>query len=70
MTDIKLKPLSNRECKVIAFLAEGYSTKQIGDKLNWSEHSVEAALLQMRNKLEVKHPFELISWAYMSGVLK
>ncbi|MFD2512347.1 helix-turn-helix transcriptional regulator [Pontibacter locisalis] len=67
--DRNLKPFTSKECKIIAFLAEGYTYKQIGDKLKWSEHTVEDTLLQMRQKLEVKHPFELISWAYMTGIL-
>jgi DNA-binding NarL/FixJ family response regulator len=64
-----LKPFTTKECKIIAFLAEGYTCEQIGEALNWSEQSVEDILSQMRQKLEVKHSYELISWAYMTGIL-
>ncbi|WP_439882537.1 response regulator transcription factor [Pontibacter sp. MBLB2868] len=65
----KLRPLSNTECKVIALLAEGYNYQQIGKKFKWSEQTVEVTLHQMKQKLELEHSYELISWAYRHGIL-
>lgn len=62
--------ISSREYKVIALLADGCTYEQIGAKLNWSEDKVSYVVMTLLNKLCAHHPFELISWAYLKGILK
>lgn len=55
---------------MIACLADGNTYKQIGDKFNLSEADVEKYLLKMMRQKGFNHSFQLISWAYLDGVLK
>lgn len=66
----KIKILSRRECSMIAFLADGYTEKQIGDKFGLSEVAVQEYLVKMMRKKGFDHSYQLISWAYLDGVLK
>ncbi|GHA80720.1 response regulator transcription factor [Pontibacter akesuensis] len=61
--------LSKQECKIIAFIAEGYTNGQISQKLSCSEPVVEKRLQQMLQKLNMGHLYQLVSWAYLEGVL-
>ncbi|WP_179223084.1 response regulator transcription factor [Pontibacter ummariensis] len=62
--------LNKQECQVIAYLADGLTHEQIGKKLEWSELTVESRLEEMMRKLNMSHSYQLISWAYLEGVLK
>lgn len=55
---------------MIAYLADGLTHEQIGKKLEWSELTVESRLEEMMRKLNMSHSYQLISWAYLEGVLK
>lgn len=68
--EVKLQILSRRECSMIACLADGYSYKQIGERFGLSESDVQEYLLKMMRKKGFNHSYQLISWAYMDGVLK
>lgn len=65
-----LKPLTSKECTVIALLAEGLNNRQIGERFKWSEDKVEQCYQKMLHKLGFSHSYQLISWAYREGVLK
>ncbi|WP_181885007.1 response regulator transcription factor [Pontibacter diazotrophicus] len=65
-----LQILSWRECSMIAYLADGYTNKQIGEKFNLSEDDVQEYLQKMMKKKGFNHSYQLISWAYLDGVLK
>lgn len=66
----KIQILSRRECSMIAYLADGYTEKQIGDKFGLSETVVQEYLVKMMRKKGFHHSYQLISWAYLDGVLK
>ena len=66
----KLQILSRRECSMIACLADGFTNKQIGDKFKLSEDDVQQYLLKMMRKKGFNHSYQLITWAYMDGMLK
>lgn len=55
---------------MIAYLADGYTNKQIGDKFKLSEDDVQKYLQKMMLKKGFNHSYQLISWAYLDGVLK
>ncbi|WP_242929299.1 response regulator transcription factor [Pontibacter vulgaris] len=65
-----LKILSDRECEILAMLAEGCTIKQIADKLKISESTVEKHSRSMLRKKGFVHPYQLVSWAYSEGVLR
>jgi DNA-binding NarL/FixJ family response regulator len=62
--------LSSREYDVIKLIVEGYSNKQIADKLFISIHTVYTHRKNIMKKLELKSPMELILYAINAGVLK
>lgn len=62
--------LSERECEIIMLLADGLTNRQIGEAFGVSENTVEVCLQDMLHKLNRKHPNEMITWAYLGGVLK
>ncbi|MFD2247717.1 response regulator transcription factor [Pontibacter ruber] len=65
-----LKQLTNKECRVIALLADGLTNGQIGERFSWSENQVEQCHQKMLRKLGFSHSYQLISWAYREGILK
>lgn len=68
--EANLQMLSRRECSMIACLADGFTNKQIGEKFNLSEDDVQKYLQKMMQKKGFNHSYQLISWAYLDGVLK
>lgn len=66
----KLQILSRRECTMIAYLADGFTHKQIGEKFGLSEDDVQGYLQKMMRIKGFNHSYQLISWAYLDGVLK
>lgn len=68
--DRNIAMLSRRECSMIAYLADGYSNKQIGEKFGLSEGAVQEYLSKMMHKKGFNHSYQLISWAYLDGILK
>lgn len=61
--------LSNREREVLAWLAEGYSSKQIADKLNITESTVIIHRKNMLKKTNSKNIAELVSYAIKHGII-
>lgn len=53
--------LSKRELDCIAYFLQGYSAKQIGEKLFLSSRTVESHLTRVRAKLDCKNKDELIN---------
>src|SRR6516164_1364776 len=54
------KHLSERERRVLGFILEGLTNKQIADRLNISESSVKAALQQLFDKAGVRTRSQLV----------
>jgi DNA-binding NarL/FixJ family response regulator len=65
-----LPVLSRRECSIIAYMAEGYTNEQIGEKHGLSETDIQKYLQNMMQKKGFFHSYQLISWAYLQGILK
>ena len=61
--------LSKREREVLAWLAEGYSSKQIADKLNLSESTIVNHRKNMLKKSNTKNMAELIRYAINRGII-
>ena len=61
--------LSKREREIVGWLAEGYSSKRIADKLNLSESTVIIHRKNMLKKTNTKNVAELISYAIRHGII-
>ncbi|HET6617263.1 MAG TPA: response regulator transcription factor [Gemmatimonadota bacterium] len=65
-----LKQLSTREQEVLALTAEGYSAKEIGEKLFISPKTVDTYRSRIMEKLGLNHRAELVRFALRAGLLK
>ncbi|MCH6256364.1 response regulator transcription factor [Puniceicoccaceae bacterium K14] len=62
--------LSNREREVLQAVAEGYSTKQIAEKLEVSVKTIEAHRANLMKKLDARSAVELTRYAYELGIIE
>lgn len=68
-TDV-LRQLSSREQEVLALTAEGFSSREIGEKLFISPKTVDTYRARIMEKLGLNHRSELVRFALRSGLLK
>ncbi|WP_162426826.1 response regulator transcription factor [Pontibacter pudoricolor] len=61
--------LSDRERKVLALLADGYSEAKISSKMHISEQTVRKHIRNMLVKQGFVSPYQLINWAYKEAVI-
>lgn len=62
--------LSRREKEILKFLADGYSNKEIADKLVISPSTVHSHRSNLMNKLGLNTRHELVSYARQIGLLR
>ena len=67
--DIGDERLSQREREVLQFLAAGYTSQEIADKLFLSIKSVETYKARVKEKLGLKGRAELVRYAIQAGLL-
>jgi two-component system response regulator NreC len=65
-----LDRLTLREQEVLALTAEGYSSREIGEKLFISPKTVDTYRSRIMEKLELSHRSELVRFALRVGLLK
>lgn len=65
-----LHKLSTREQEVLALTAEGYSSKETGEKLFISPKTVDTYRSRIMEKLGLSHRSELVRFALKVGLLK
>jgi two-component system response regulator NreC len=68
--DDALRQLSTREQEVLALTAEGFSSKEIGEKLFISPKTVDTYRARIMEKLGLTHRSELVRFALNAGLLK
>jgi two-component system response regulator NreC len=66
----ELHKLSTREQEVLALTAEGFSSKEIGEKLFISPKTVDTYRSRIMDKLGLSHRSELVRFALKVGLLK
>lgn len=66
----KLQTLSDREREVLALTAEGYSAREIGERLYISPKTVDTYRSRLMEKLGLNHRSELVRFALHVGLLK
>jgi len=69
-TSAGLKDLSSREQEVLALTAEGFSSREIGQKLFISPKTVDTYRSRIMDKLGLTHRSELVRFALHVGLLK
>lgn len=62
--------VSDREIEIIKHIAEGYSNKQIADKLNLSTHTVNTHRKNIMNKLAVNNTAGIVMFAVKHRLLE
>jgi two-component system response regulator NreC len=65
-----LNDLSSREQEVLALTAEGFSSREIGQKLFISPKTVDTYRSRIMDKLGLSHRSELVRFALKAGLLK
>lgn len=65
-----LEVLTQRERDVLAMTAEGFSSREIGEKLFISPKTVDTYRSRIMEKLELHHRSELVHFALETGLLK
>ncbi|MFH0975373.1 MAG: response regulator transcription factor [Spirochaetota bacterium] len=68
-SDLTIENLSNREFEIYQFIGNGFSTKEIANKLSLSIYTVESHKKNIKEKLRIKDSSELtrnaIQWVIM-----
>lgn len=62
--------LSVRELEVARLVAEGYSSKEIADRLNLSVRTVEKHRANIMDKINVREVASLVRWCVQAGLVK
>lgn len=70
LTEPHEKVLSDREIEITRFLADGLSSKEVGDQLFISSHTVDTHRRKILKKLGLKNVVELVMFALKHGYLK
>ncbi len=65
----KEQALTLREIEIVQYLCEGFSAKEVGDKLNLSYRTIETHRNNIMGKLGFKNTAELIKYAVKQGVV-
>ena len=61
------RPLSKREDEIARMVAEGFSNREISERLDLSEHTIKNYLFRVFEKLEVSTRVELTLYALKRG---
>ena len=70
MSDEILKTISDRELMVLALVARGYNSQQIGDALTITKATVQTHRRNMLRKTGFKNTQQIVGWGYREGLLK
>ncbi|RZL45098.1 MULTISPECIES: response regulator transcription factor [Pedobacter] len=61
--------ITEREVEIVKLLSKGYNSKEIGDMLFISEHTVNTHRRNMVRKLDLRNSYQLIVWAFKQRIL-
>jgi DNA-binding NarL/FixJ family response regulator len=65
-----VETLSGREIEVARLVAEGFSSKEIADRLGLSVRTVEKHRANIMDKINVKEVASLVRWCIQAGIVK
>ena len=67
MAELKKTQLTSRERDVLRAVTEGATSREIGQRLEISENTVNFHLKNMFRKLELRNRVQLAAWAARNG---
>lgn len=70
MSKVKKPKLTERELKVLDFMAHGFMTREIGEKLGVAMRTVEDARSKIVEKLEAINSVEAVAKGVSKGLIK
>ena len=70
MSNPAVEQLSDREMEVLLLIAKGLTTNHIATKMHLSMHTVNSHRKNIMKKLDLKHPPQLITYAWKTGLVK
>lgn len=65
-----LSELTEREAEVLMLIAKGKTTNEIAEALHLSNHTINSHRKNILKKLNLKHPPQLISFAWKHGLVQ
>lgn len=68
-TQLQIQRLTNREREVLKYLANGYTSKEIGQQLDISKLTVDTYRKHIQKKLEAANVVDLVRMVVDSGLL-
>ncbi len=69
-TTIEEEALSSREYEIVKLVAEGYRSKEIGEKLFISSRTVEAHKNNIMAKLKLKSTIDIVKYAIKNNIIE
>lgn len=63
-----VEPLTRRELEVVRMVAQGFSNKEIAEKLGCSDHTIKSHKTNIMQKLRVNTSVEIATWAQNNGL--
>ena len=70
MSDEILKTISDRELMVLALVARGYNSQQIGEALTITKATVQTHRRNMLRKTGFITTQQMVGWGYREGLLR
>ena len=70
MQEKNLKLISNRELMILALVARGYNSQQIGEALTITKATVQTHRRNMLRKTGFKNTQQMVGWGYREGLLR
>lgn len=65
-----LKTLENHHIEILRLVAQGFTNKEIAQRLVYTTTSVETMRSHMIKHAGVRNTAQLVSWAYENGILQ
>jgi DNA-binding NarL/FixJ family response regulator len=66
----RYETLTNREREVLQLTAEGYTSREVGDRLNISHRTVEKHRENIQAKLELRNSVEMAAYVHRRGLMQ
>jgi len=66
----RYQSLTNREREVLQLTAEGYTSREIGDRLHISHRTVEKHRENIQTKLELRNSVEMAAYVHRRGLME
>ena len=70
MAGENLKQITDRELMVLALVARGYNSGEIGESLTITKATVQTHRRNMLRKTGFKNTQQMVGWGYREGLLK